>query len=411
MKILVFSHYFPPEVNAPATRTYEHCREWGRAGHQVTVITCAPNHPRGQVYPGFRNCWFQSEQEDGIRVVRVWSYLTANEGFLRRVVAYLSYMVTAVFAQFRIEKPDIVVSTSPQFFCGLAGGFTKLLRRVPWVLEIRDLWPESIVSVGAMRRGAVIRLLERIERRAYRYADHVVSVTDGFVPHINARSGKVTPVSVIKNGVDLVQYQRYPDGEAVRTRFGMEGRFIAAYVGTHGMAHGLGTVIEAAELLRDDHRIGFLLVGDGAERAALQARAAALQLPNLHFAGQLPKSDMPGIWSATDVSMILLRKSDTFKTVLPSKMFEAMAMQCPLVLGVEGEALELLGYAQAGIGIEPESAEQLAAAVKRLAEDEQLAEQFGANGRGFVEQNFDRQVLAARMLDILDGEIVRLRGR
>ena len=194
MHILFLTHYFPPEVNAPASRTFEHCRAWVKAGHEVTVITCAPNHPQGKLHEGYRNRFFQVETVEGIRVVRVWTLLASNEGFSRRTLNYLTYAMSAVFAAPRVRRPDVIVSTSPQFFCGLAGMPFKWMRWAPWVLEIRDLWPESIVSVGAMKKGAAIRFLEWVERRAYANADHIVSVTDSFVDHIAQNGGRADRV-------------------------------------------------------------------------------------------------------------------------------------------------------------------------------------------------------------------------
>lgn len=401
MRIVFFSHYYPPEVNAPASRTSEHCRIWAKAGHDVTVITCAPNHPAGKIYPGYTNSFFQTEMTDGVRVVRVWTYLAPNEGFARRTANYVSYMLSASLAMLRLPRPDVYVSTSPQFFCGLAGLIAKTLRRKPWVLEIRDLWPESIVTVGAMKKGAVTRTLEWIERLAYRKADHIIAVTDSFVPHIAARCQGAGKISVVKNGVDLTVFKSGGDGAAMKRKLGLDGRFVAAYVGTHGMAHGLDTILDAAVLLKDDPRIGFLLVGDGAERARLVERAKTLDLPNLRIAGQLPKSEMPAVWSATDASLIVLKKSDTFTKVLPSKMFEAMAMQCPIVLGVEGEAEALLQDAGAGIAITPESASELANAVVKLANDTDLCRSTGEQASAFVREHFDRARLAERYLRIL----------
>jgi glycosyltransferase involved in cell wall biosynthesis len=408
MRILFFTHYYPPEVNAPASRTSEHCREWVRHGHEATVVTCAPNHPSGKIYPGYRNQMFQTEMIDGVKVIRLWTFLAANDGFLLRTLNYVSYLVVATLSMPFLPKADVVVTTSPQFFCGLTGLTARFLKRAPWVLEIRDLWPESIVTVGAMKKGVAIRHLEAIEAIAYRCADRIVSVTDSFVSHIEARGG-AGKVEVIKNGVDLTLFSTRADEEEIKRRFGLEGRFVAAYIGTHGMAHGLDTALDAAALLRDDPRIGFLLVGDGSERRRLQARAKAMKLDNLRIIGQLPKTDMPAVWAATDVSLILLRKSEAFKKVIPSKMFEAMAMACPIVLGVEGEAKELLQAAGAGLAITPESAAELAANVVRLAEDRELAAGLGNRGLAHVRENFDREKLAARFLDLLVSAVTHKR--
>lgn len=401
MHILVFSHYYPPEVNAPASRTSEHARAWVAAGHRVTVVTSAPNHPTGVLYPGYQNRLLQREMIDGVEVVRVWTHLAVNSGFAWRIANYVSYMVTAIMAVPRLDRPDVILSTSPQFFCGLAGLGARLVRRVPWVLEIRDLWPESIVSVGAMKKSAAIRFLEWLERQAYRKADRVVSVTNSFVPHIASRRGQ-DDVVVIKNGVNLDLFRKTGDSEATKKRFGFENRIVAAYIGTHGMAHRLSTVLDAAAILADDPRIGFLLVGDGAERAGLEQTARNMGLVNLHFAGQLPKSEMPAVWSATDISLIVLRKSDTFKSVLPSKMFEAMAMECPIILGVEGESKALLYSAGAGLAVEPEDAEALATAVLRLVNSREEAAEYGANGLAYVQKHFDRQTLALRYLEVFE---------
>jgi len=402
MRIVFLSHYYPPEVNAPASRTSEHCRAWVRGGHHVTVVTCAPNHPSGKIYKGYRNRLRQVEMIDGVRVVRVWTFLAANQGFALRTLNYVSYLLSATLALLWLPRPDIVISTSPQFFCGLTGLVARRLMKWPWVLEIRDLWPESIVTVGAMRKGWTVRLLERIEALAYRSADGIVSVTRSFVPHIVERGGRPERIVVIPNGADLNRFTAADVMVDAKKTLGLEDRFVAAYVGTHGMAHGLAVILDAAERLRHDRRIAFLLVGDGAERIGLEKLRDQKQLDNVLILGQRAKDEMPRIWAATDASLILLRRSDLFKKVVPSKMFEAMAMRCPIILGVEGEARTVLDDAGAGIGITPENADELTAAVVTLAQNPALARQFGDRGRAHVLENYDRNILASRYLNFLE---------
>lgn len=393
MRILALSHYYPPEVNAPASRLSEHARVWRDAGHEVTVVTCAPNHPAGTLYPGYRNRLWQEETIDGVRVIRVWTWLAPNEGFARRIANYVSYMLSVFVWMWRFPTADVVMSTSPQFFCGLSGWLLKRRRRA-WVLEIRDLWPESIVTVGAMKRGAAIRLLEAIEAFAYRHADLVVSVTEGFVPHIRARRPK-GPIAVIKNGVDLSHFTADPAAaDAFRAEHGLTGKFVASYIGTHGMAHGLDTVIAAAERLRRRDDIAILMVGGGAERERLRAIRDERGLTNLVMIGQMPKAAMPAIWGASDAALVLLKRVDTFKTVIPSKMFEAMALGVPMVLGVEGEAKALMDQGGAGIAITPEDDVELAAAIEKLADDRALGQRIGASAQTYVRANFDRETLA-----------------
>jgi glycosyltransferase involved in cell wall biosynthesis len=371
-----------------------------RSGHEVHVITCVPNHPAGRIYPGFRNRLLQHETHEGIHVHRVLTVPAPNAGFIGRSANYFFYLVMATLAAPFLPKVDVVVSTSPQFFCGLAGYVVSRLKRVRWVLEIRDLWPESIVTVGAMRESRATRALGWLESFAYRKADAIVSVTDSFVAHIEARGGR-GKVTVITNGVDLQFYTPADDAPALAAEFGVAGRFVAAYVGTHGMAHGLDTVLRAAERLRDDPRVAFLLAGDGAQREQLIQQRDAMRLGNVFIVGQQPKDRMPGIWALTDVSLVLLRKRQTFESVIPSKIFEAMGMARPIILGVRGESQRIVSAAGAGVCIEPENDEELAEAVRELASEPARARTLGESGRRYVEENYDRRRLAARFEQLL----------
>ena len=403
MHILFLSHYFPPEVNAPASRTYENAKRWVRAGHKVTVLTCHPSHPGGVVYPGFKNSIGTWDEIDGIQVLRVGTYLSANKGFLKRIANYVSFMLSAVSQCWRVRDVDLVVSTSPQFFCGLGGYFVSRVKRCSWVLEIRDLWPESIVAVGAIGNRRIIQVLEGIESFMYRKADHIVSLTNAFKRHIMARGIPGDKISIITNGADLERFEPSERMNEVRRELGLpEGVFVASYIGTHGMAHGLGTVLRAAERLRDEPNVRFLLVGDGAERQKLLKEKEALDLKNVIMLDQQPKDRMPHFLAASDACLVLLIKSDLFKTVLPSKIFEAMAMKRPLVLGVEGESRELVEAGGCGICIEPENDLELSEALRTLAQDKAFAVKLGEQGREFVSAYYDREVLATRYLRILE---------
>lgn len=397
------THYFYPEVNAPAARTLEHCRAWVDAGHEVTVVTCVPNHPKGKIYPGFKNALYQSEVKDGIKVYRLLTWLAPNAGFLKRILNYLTYMFMSIFAAPFLPKTDVVVSTSPQFFAGLAGYFVSRIKGARWVLEIRDLWPESAIAVGAIENKTLVKATEGLESFMYRKADAVISVTDSFVSHIAARDVPVSRIHVIKNGVDLAFYNLDEPRDALAIDSRLEGKYVAAYVGTHGMAHALHTVLEAAEILKDRNDIVFLMVGDGAEKEKLIRMREAQGIENVVMLDQQPKDAMPSIWAVTDVSLVLLKKADLFKTVLPSKIVESMAMKRPIILGVQGEAQAMVEKAAAGICIEPENATELAAAIAQLADNASQATAYGEAGRSFVEAQFDRRKLAGVMEKVLLG--------
>lgn len=412
MRILFLSHYFPPEVNAPASRTYEHCKHWVKSGHQVTVVTCAPNHPQGEVYEGYRNKLYQREQKDGIQVIRLWTYVTANEGFVKRTLNYVSFMISTILAAPFLAKTDVVITTSPQFFNGLAGYAVSRLKRTPWVLEIRDLWPESILTVGAIKNKYIINALHYLELFAYRKANLIVPVTDAFKRYMIEKGIVPDKIHVVKNGVDLDFYTLqsantektllvHEKNRETPEQIDLTGKFVASYVGTHGMAHHLETVLEAAQLLKDQHNIVFLLAGDGAERAKLLKQKEQMQLDNVLMLEQQPKDSMPMLWQVSDVSMVLLKKSDLFKTVIPSKIFESLAMKKPIIIGVEGEAKSIIEAANAGICIEPENAQQLADATMELYNNPQQFNQFAENGRTYVESYFNRTKLAENYLTLL----------
>ncbi len=403
MRILFLSHYFPPEVNAPASRTFEHCRYWVAAGHDVTVVTCAPNHPQGIVYQGYRNRLFQRERRDGINVIRLWTYVTANEGVLKRTLNYLSYMVSVIIAIPWLPKSDVVISTSPQFFNGLAGYVVSRIKRTPWALEIRDLWPESILTVGAIRNKMIIRLLSFLESFAYRKADRIVAVTDAFKVYMVNKGIPPEKIEVIKNGVDLKFFRSASQDDELAAQIGAQGKFVVSYVGTLGMAHHLETVLEAAKRLEGQKDILFVMAGDGAERKKLLSQAERMALRNVTILGQVPKEKMPALWSLTNISLVLLKKSNLFRTVIPSKIFESMAMKKAVVLGVEGESREIIQQARAGIWFEPENSDELVTGILRLYNAPDLCMELGNNGRRYVEQYFDRSTLAKRFERLMMG--------
>jgi len=409
MHILFLTDNFPPEVNAPASRTFEHCREWVRAGHKVTVVTCAPNFPKGKVFDGYRNRAWQTEEMDGIRVIRVWSYITANEGFVKRILDYQSFMVTATLASPFVRGVDVVVGTSPQFFTACAAYVVAGMKRVPWVFELRDLWPESIRAVGAMKESKALDWLEKLELFLYRKANAVVSVTNAFRDNLIGRGIDADKIQVVTNGVDISRFNpREKDAELVR-ELGLDGKFVAGYIGTHGMAHALETLLEAAAKLKarpDGDRYRILLLGDGARKADLIAQAKAMGLDNVLFVDSVSKDQVVRYWSLLDVSIIHLRKTELFTTVIPSKLFECMGMGIPVLHGVAGESAGIVEKEGAGIVFEPENADALCDGLARLAEDRALYDQYRSNALAGA-HNYDRSVLAGRMLGMLEGLVKR----
>ena len=401
MHILFLTDNFPPETNAPASRTYEHSKRWVAAGHRVTVVTGAPNFPSGIIHAGYTNAMSRCETIDGIEVVRVWTYITANEGFLKRTLDYVSFMLAAIAACPFLPRPDVIVATSPQFFTPCAALVVSFLRWRPFVFELRDLWPDSIVAVGAMRETAAIRLLRKLEYFLYRRAARIVSVTQSFRRVLSGNGIDPGKIAVVPNGVDLDAYVPGPKPAELARRLGVEGKFVAAYVGTVGMAHGIGTLLDAARALRQRPDIAFVVVGTGAQQAELAATAQREGLGNVIFVGAVSKAEVRDYWRLCDVAVVLLRDTPLFRHVIPSKMFEAMGMERAIVLGVKGESEEILLESGAGVTIPPEDALALASAVAELADDPVRCAALGRKGRVFAAAKFDRDDLAARMLEEL----------
>jgi glycosyltransferase involved in cell wall biosynthesis len=403
MRILFFTHYFPPEANAPANRVYELCKRWVKNGDEVHVITGVPNVPNGVIYEGYTNRLIQKEILDGIQTTRVWTFIAANKGTTRRILNYLSYMFSACLAGLFVQKPDIVIATSPQFFCGWAGVFTSRVRRVPFILEVRDLWPDSIMAVGALRNGLLFRFLKWLEGKMYAAAHEIVTVGEGYEEELIRKDIQSTKITVVPNGVDREIFYPRRAQEKLREEYGLNHEFLCCYCGTIGMASGLEVVLRTAKLLKERQRndIKFLLVGEGAVAEELQEKTQQQNLDNIVFLGRLDRRLIPGILSLSDACLVHLKKARIFQTVLPSKIFEASAMAKPIILGVEGYAADFVKKANAGICIEPENAEQLFKAVVKLAENPSLGQTLGQAGREYVVQHHDRDVTARDYQDVI----------
>jgi glycosyltransferase involved in cell wall biosynthesis len=398
VKILVLTDRFHPEITAPSVRILDHARLWVEWGHEVTVVTCVPNFPRGEVFPGYRNRLYAEESLEGIRVVRVASYMTANEGFFRRSVDYASFMLSATLQCPRFPAFDVILASSPPIFTAAAGYAISRLRRRPWIFEIRDLWPASIKAVGASD-GPLIRMLERLELFLYRKADRIISLTRSFREDLASRGIPPEKNDVVTNGVDVSRIGPEQVRFDAREELGVPRTgFLAGYIGTTGMAHGLETVLDAAELCRDLPDAWFLIMGEGAERAALQASAATRGLDRVLFHDFVTHDQVPSFLAALDVSIVHLRPDPLFHTVIPSKIFEAMAMSVPILMAVEGESAAIVAESDAGLCVPSGDAAAMAAAVRRLHGDPELRARLGRSGREAVVKKHSRRANAEAAL-------------
>ncbi|MFS4415429.1 glycosyltransferase family 4 protein [Maribacter sp. 2307ULW6-5] len=397
MKILFLTDNFIPETNAPAYRTYKHAREWVKQGVEVTVITCAPNFPYGKVYDGYKNKLFQIEMVEGIKVIRVWSYMAENKGFLKRILDFCSFMVSAFVAGLFV-KTDIIVATSPQFFTAICGRWLAFWKRKKWVMEVRDLWPESLKGVGVMKDNLIIRFFESVEHDLYKSAWKIVPVTHSMGQTIqNKHNIPSEKIKVIRNGVDFKEFYPLPKNKELISELNLEGKIVIGYLGTHGMAHGLDFILRAASKLKTN-RIHFLFIGSGAEKNNLLMLNETLRLKNTSFLSPVSKTDVKKYISIFDYGLVNLIDSSVFEGVLPSKMNELIAMKKPILLGVKGEAQEFIRNYNLGLCYLPENEQDFLSAVELINEKpKHLKVDLDAGVKDII----DLERLAQNMLDFL----------
>ncbi|MEP7337871.1 MAG: glycosyltransferase family 4 protein [Acidobacteriota bacterium] len=403
MRITFLCQYFPPEMGAPSARTFEHARHWAALGHDVTVITGFPNHPTGIIKPEYRGQFVKREKVEGIDLLRTWVYCAANKGFFRRILNFLSFFFSSlILGSLMTRQTDVVVGTSPQFFCAVAAYCLSRVKRAPFVFEVRDIWPQSAIELGVLKNRRLIRVLEAIEMHLYRHAALIVPVAESTREYLLGKGVPAEKIRVIPNGVDaqyLASMGIAPDD--VRKRLGLKDKFIVSYIGTHGMSHALDVVLRVAKRFSEDSGVHFLFVGEGAEKENLKRLAENLLLHNVTFLDEQPREDLLGFYRASDVSLVPLKRLPIFKKVLPSKLFELMGTGCPVICSVEGEAARLVADSEAGLCIEPECSDALVGAINRLRVEPELRRQMSASGKRFVKTHYLRRALAEKYLDAL----------
>ncbi|HET9494814.1 MAG TPA: glycosyltransferase family 4 protein [Chloroflexia bacterium] len=407
MRVLYFSQYYPPEVGATQTRASEMSRYLASAGHDVTVVTEVPNHPSGIIPPEYRGKLWERTRENGVDVLRLWVAASPEKTFRTRMAFYLSYMAAAAAAGSALHgRYDVVVATSPPLFVGAAGLAAASVRNIPFVFEVRDLWPESAVVLGELNNPRAIQAAERLESLLYRRAARVVAVTEGICGKLRERGLPGGKVALIANGANTDHFRFDPGASAsVRRKLGLNDSFVAMYAGIHGIAQGLETLLDAAARLQAEERMQFVFVGEGPRKSALVEKAAEMGLRNVRFLPEVASAEMPGYLSAADCSIVPLRDETLFRSALPSKMFEAWSCSRPVVLSVAGEAASVLAEARGGIACPPEDPAAMADAIWRLADNPEEAAEMGRSGRALVEARYSRTA-QARLLESLLSEVV-----
>lgn len=397
MRIRFVTLYFPPEVGAAQRRISELARCLAGLGHEVTVLTGFPNYPSGIKPPEYRGRFCMKETRDGYTIIRLPHYVAPNKGFLRRIMIHLTFALSACLYSLFMKRDDVAYVESPPLFNGFIGLTAKWLRRVPYYFNVADLWPQTAIELGALKNTTIIAFTQWLERLFYNKADKVLAVTAGIQKFITDMGYPVEKVPLITNGVDHLVFTDTTPPDSDIARHKKPGRILALYAGTHGMAHALGTILEAAKRLEDDP-INFLFIGDGAEKDMLVKTAEEMALPNVTFLPPLPQPVMPGVLRAADLTLIPLRDLPLFDSAMPSKCLESLAAGLPVMLAVRGEMARHIEKADCGVTAEPENLDQIVAALRRvIAMPEEERWEMGRRGRAYVVEHFSRETIAKKL--------------
>jgi glycosyltransferase involved in cell wall biosynthesis len=402
MNIVYFSHYFTPEIGAPSARIYDLSQCWLASDDHVEVATCFPNHPHGKLYPEYTLQRYQKEDVDGIQTHRTWSYITPNNGFIKKTLGHVSFWFSSyLFTVGRLNQPEVIIGTSPTFFAAMAALNAARRRKVPFIMEVRDLWPAIFVELGVLTNKTIISILERWELWMYKRATKIVTVTEAFRQNLIDRGIPAEKVHTIPNGADINYWVPLEKPAALSKKLDLENKFVVLYIGTHGISQALHSVVETASQLKDDEKVHFVFVGAGADKPKLKQMAQDLGLTNITFHDPVTKAEMNDFYALSDVCLIPLRDIPLFDTFIPSKMFEVMAMARPMIGSVRGEPADILRRSGGATVVPPENSVELADAIRDLSANPAQCREMGQKGREFVEAHYSRRALAQSYKNIL----------
>jgi glycosyltransferase involved in cell wall biosynthesis len=397
--ILLIHQAFASLDEPGGTRHHELARYLASQGHRVTIIASPISYLTGKARS--TNILWSENQRDGqlITIMRAYTYPSLHRSFAFRLISFFSFMFSSFFIGLGVKNVDLVWGTSPPIFQGFTAWLLARIKHRPFLFEVRDLWPAFAVAVGVLKNPVLIKLSEWLETFLYRRANLVVVNSPGFIQHIKKRGA--SRVDLVPNGTDTSMFNPNANGGDFKREHGLEAKFVVIYAGAHGLSNDLGIVLQAAQKLLARKDIVFVLLGDGKDKPALQARAAREGLTNTIFLPPIPKVEMPSALAAADACIAILKPIEMYKTTFPNKVFDYMAAGKPVILAVDGVIREVVENAEGGIAVHPGDPEGLSQAVLQLADDPALVHRMGCKGRAYVEKNFDRSILAAKLMELM----------
>jgi colanic acid biosynthesis glycosyl transferase WcaI len=402
MNILFLAQCYAPEnVSAPVLIT-ELAVDLAKRGNHVTMVTGAPNYPYGRVFPGYKNKLYQSEQLDGVHVIRTWSYISPEKAFWPRLLHYGSYSATAFYGGLFSGKPDVIVSYSPPLPLGITAWLLSRIWRVPWVLQLEDLYPDAAVAAGVLRNQKAISFFSVMERFLYKHAEHISVISESFLCSLKKKGVPDSKMTLIPVWADPDQVRPLSKQNDFRAANGLNDRFVLLYAGNLGLTSCLEDIVEAAELLRDDPRICFVMVGEGVKKQSLQELAQRKGLSNILFLPYQPREVFPEILAAADISLVTLNQ-DSSVSSLPSKVFNLMASARPIlsVSPPDSELAKLISNSGCGVNVFVGQPGLLANQIRLFIQQPDCLEQMGQRGRTILEDQFSRQSCIENYADML----------
>ncbi len=403
MHILLIHQAFTALDEAGGTRHYELARLLVEKGHRVTVITSPVSYLTGKSRQTGSKWLVKEEPQPGIEVLRSYTYSALHRSFIHRVFSFFSFMVSSFFVGLNVRNVDLVWGTTPPIFQSFTAWLLARLKRVPFLLEVRDLWPAFAIAVGVLRNPFLIKLSLWLESFLYRHADTVMINSPGFIEHVTSHGAR--QVELVPNGVDTGMFTPQASGEVIRQKYGLADKFIVLYAGAHGLSNDLGIVLQAAGRLKENDNIAFLFVGDGKEKPNLQKQAAELNLPNVIFIPPVAKSEMNAMLAATNLCIAILKPLELYKTTYPNKVFDYMAAGRPVLLAIDGVIREVVEAGNAGVAVPPGDPEAMANVILKLSTSPDICLSMGRSGREYVEKYYDRKHTAL----LLEALLLKLR--
>lgn len=406
MKILVLHQYFLGKDDPGGSRFNQFVKYWEGAGHEITVVAGTVHYATGRKAKQYKGKWIVKENySPKTQVLRTYVSEAYNKSFLGRLWGYFSFTFSSLLAiLFKVKKHDVIIVTSPPLFVGITGIIAKIIKKIPMVFEVRDLWPESAIDTGVLKNKYIIKLAYFVEKLTYRFANKINVLTPAFKQAlIDRKKIPQEKIIFIPNGADLDIFHPGPKENWVREKYGLQNKFVVTYMGAHGVANHLHSLIDVAKECRDVKEIIFMLIGDGMQKKELMDRVKQEGLENVLFIDSQPKHSIPDFCNASDVCTAVLKKVDTFKTVYPNKVFDYMSCGKPILLGIDGIARELIEESKSGYYVDPENPVEFKKKIMLLYNNAQLREELGENGFKFVNNTFNRKDLAQKYIEEIEG--------